>query len=321
MRQLIPWSLRGIGPFLNSYGDRWLFGAVRNTRPIQVNADAPVAIHSAVPHRYCHAYLVAIKSFLRYYDGVAVVVHDDGSLQPKDISLIESHLPGALVIPRRQADAEFRDTIADPFLEQIRGSYTSYLKLFDPTLYANGKRIVILDTDTIFLRSPDTIIDWARNGGPPWYHCSPRGSWTTKRRSLTEHKRLQDVHIQTLIMDALAEINTELGAAYHIEQGFCSGFIGYEPGTVSFDNLRKLFSVLHAKLGDRIFRWGAEQTTHGLVLCSAGARALPVQDYFVFTRANAHAADAGTFVHFVGENRFHRMIYPRLARRVLAQLR
>jgi hypothetical protein len=318
--QLIPWSLRGLGPFLNTYGDAAFFGSIRSTPPIPVRRDAPAAVHSAVPHRYLYAYLVAIKSLLRFHRNLAVLVHDDGSLLDADCALIEEHIPGVEIVRRADADRHFRDVVGDDFLARVRGSYTSYLKLFDPTLYAGGRRIVILDTDTLFLKRPDAIIDWAERGGPPWYHCSPRGAWTVRRRGLAQAKRLQDVHIQTSIMDSLEDVNRELSTQYRLEQGFCSGFIGYDPDTVRFPALRALFDALFRRLGDRIFRWGAEQTTHGLLLCSRGARALPVQDYFVFTRANAGTAHDGTFVHFVGENRFHRLIYPRLARKVVGAL-
>jgi hypothetical protein len=315
--KIVPWSLRGVGPFLNSYGDAVLFRKVRKTPPIETNPDAGTGIHSAVPHRYIHAYLVAIKSFLQYHRNVAVFIHDDGSLRPADKALVRRHLIGAKVIDRQDADARFLDEVREPLLSKVRSSYTSYLKLFDPTLYSEGKKIIILDTDTIFLRRPDVIIDWIDGGIYPWYHRAPRGKMKERKSEVVGHSQLQKVHIQTLLIDNLESINQKLCKDYRIEQGFCSGFIGYEPNTIRFDELHALFEILYGHLGDRIFQWGAEQTTHGLILCAAAARSLPVDEYFVFTQNTARRVGEGTFIHFVGENRFYRMIYPRVASRVL----
>ncbi len=321
LQKYIPWSLRGVGPFLNTYGDPFLFRGILKSKPIAVNPDAPTAIHSAVPHRYLNAYLFAIKSFLRYYSDVAVMVHDDGSLLPADYQLIQDHLPGVEIISRQQADQTFTEQYPDPFLAKVRSSYTSYLKLFDPTLFSKGKRIIILDTDTLFLKKPTAIIDWCQNGGAPWFHKSPVGEWKVKKKGITDHARLQSTHIQTLIMNDLDKINLALNKTYSLEQGFCSGFIGYSAETIDFSELKILFEHLYTNFGDQIFRWGAEQTTHGLILCGLGAKDLPVEDYFVFTQANAHLANNGTFVHFVGENRFYRLIYPKLAKQIFTQLK
>ena len=320
LSKYIPWSLRGVGPFLNTYGDSFLFRGIQKSPPIAVNPDAPTAIHSAVPHRYLYAYLYAIKSFLRFYSDVAVIVHDDGSLMSSDYQLIQTHLPGVEIISRQLADQTFLEQYPDPFLAKVRSSYTSYLKLFDPSLFSKGKKIIILDTDTLFLKKPEAIIDWCINGGAPWFHKSPTGQWKVSKKAEVQHARLQDTHIQTLIIENLDNINATLNKTYSLEHGFCSGFIGYSADTINFAELKTLFELLHEKFGDRIFRWGAEQTTHGLILCGQGAKALAVEDYFVFTQANAHLAKKGTFVHFVGENRFFRFIYPNLAKQVLSDL-
>ena len=317
---MIPWSLRGINPFLNSYGDGFLFRKIRETRPIQTNPASATGLHSAVPHRYVHAYLLAAKSFLQHDRDFAVYVHDDGSLQAADKQLIEQHLPGVNIVERRASDEKFDATVNDPFLTKVRKSYTSYIKLFDPTLVSTHERIIILDTDTLFLQRPDAVINWAKNGGKPWYHLAPLGNMKAHVLKQQKEKKRADTHIQTLIMKNIDDINKTLGTSYMIKQGFCSGFIGYDNGTIEFSKLKKLLEILYGILGERIFRWGAEQTTHGLTLCEAKAEPLPIEDYFVFTQKNASLAKDGVFVHFVGENRYHKMIYPRLARTIINEL-
>lgn len=317
LSNLIPWRFRGINPFLNTYGDKFLFGRITRTAPIETNPQSKVEIHSAVPHRYLYAYLVAIKSLLKYYDDLSIVVHDDGSLYESDKALIKLHLPGCKIIDRAVADAEF-EKLNNPFLSKVRSSYTSYLKLFDTTLFSQAERVIILDTDTLFIKEPTAVIDWIKNGGKPWYHMAPQSKMKVhKELGIANYSDLQKVHIQTLIIKDLDAINSTLNTNYSIQQGFCSGFIGYDASTIKFTELEKLFKLLFEKFGDKIFLWGAEQTTHGLILGSRGAVPLPIEDYFVFTQNNADLAKNATFLHFVGENRFYKLIYPKLAKSII----
>lgn len=322
VKNLIPWSFRGVTPFLNTYGDKFSFGGITKTRPIETNPHAKTTVHSAVPHRYVYAYLTAIKSLLQYDSDFAVCVHDDGSLTSDDKKFINTHLPHARIIDKQFANSEFERLFNNPFLSKVRGSYTSYLKLFDSTLFNNSERIIILDTDTLFLQNPEEIIQWSHNGGPSWYHKVPGGKMRTQQSlEIAQYTNLQKVHIQTLISNDLVEINSTLNTNYQFEQGFNSGFLGYDQGTINFDELEKLFRLLNQKFGDKIFLWGAEQTVHGLILCSKGAKALPIDKYFVFTQTNAHLADKATFLHFIGENRFYKLIYPKLAKGIITRLK
>jgi hypothetical protein len=274
-----------------------------------------------VPHRYLLAYLVAIKSFLHHHADITVFVHDDGSLTNEDKDLIRSHIEGVRILDREVADRRFEDQVKDPFLVKVRSSYTSYLKLFDPTLVSDKRRIIIVDTDTLFLKRPSAVIEWACRGGLPWYHRVHQGKMRISENTLSSLAQLQDVHIQALITRDLDDINEKLKQHYRFMPGFNSGFIGYDNGTVKFSELGDLFRDLYARFADRIFRWGAEQTAHGLVLGSQGAQALPVEDYFVYTQRNADLAPEATFIHFIGENRFYRMQYPRLANQIVRELR
>ena len=321
-----PKMMRGISRGLNKYGDGALFRAVNGTPPISANPHAETGIHTAVPHRYLFAYLTAIKSFLRYYADVAVYVHDDGSLREEDKGLIRTHVPGVQIIDRAWADQTFADKIGDEFLMKVRKSYTSYLKLFDPTLVSTRKRIIIVDTDVLFLNHPAAIIEWALNGGTAWYHRS--GSW--KKKSLNSENTsggaqtpatAQPTHIQHMVVQRIPEINQALHKEFAFVHGFNSGFIGYDHGTVQYGELKELLTHLYGMFGDRIFRWGSEQTMHGLVLCGKGAVALPLDEYMVYTNLNSDKAAQATFVHFIGEFRYHRLLYPRLAAKVIRELK
>jgi hypothetical protein len=181
----------------------------------------------------------------------------------------------------------------------------------------------------LFLRRPSEVLDWMARGGPPWYHRSE--SWVKKPPADPQAGAstpppapapgvAPPTHIQRQVIQRLEEVNQALGKSFRFGPGFNSGFIGYENGTVDFGELKGLLSHLYGMLGDAIFRWGAEQTMHGLVLCGRGATPLPTDAYMVYTDLNSDRADAATFVHFIGEFRYHRLKYPVLAARVIRDL-
>lgn len=312
---------------LNKHGDKLLFGPVARTSPIDCNPAAATGIHSAVPHKYLYAYLTAIKSLLCHDADLAVYVHDDGSLLDEDKRLIRKHVPGAKIIDRAWADSEFAATVKDEFLIKVRSSYTSYLKLFDPTLVSTHQRILIVDTDVLFLKRPTEILQWTRDGGAPWYHRS--GPWrkpsvtppTSTTATPVPNEPPADKHIQQLVVEAIPSINAALGTRYDFVQGFNSGLIGYDRGVVDYGKLKALLNHLYDRFGDKIFRWGSEQTMHGLTLCGVGAKELPKDRYTVYTDFNYETVRAATFVHFIGEFRYHRMLYPELSRAVIRSLR
>lgn len=323
-----PRLMQGVSRALNKYGDAVLFRAISQTRPIPANPHADTGIHTAVPHRYLFAYLTAIKSLLQYDADLAVYVHDDGSLRPEDKALIHAHVPGAAIIDRAWADQAFADQVGDEFLMKVRKSYTSYLKLFDPTLVSTRQRIIIVDTDVLFLSRPDEIIEWARQGGAPWYHRS--GPWVKQAPTPKPDSpyaggatpaAAPPTHIQHLVVQRIPEINQALHKDFAFVHGFNSGFIGYAHGTVDYGELKALLTHLYGMFGDRIFRWGSEQTMHGLVLCGKGANALPTDKYMVFTDLSSGQAAQARFVHFIGEFRYHRMLYPRLAAGVIRRMK
>jgi len=124
-----------------------------------------------------------------------------------------------------------------------------------------------------------------------------------------------------MVVQRIPEVNQALHKNFAFVHGFNSGFIGYEHGTVQYGELKELLTHLYGMFGDRIFRWGSEQTMHGLVLCGKGANALPTDKYMVYTDLSSEKAAQAAFVHFIGEFRYHRMQYPRLAAKVIRGLK
>jgi len=147
------------------YRNKDLLGAmherVLSTPAMRCNPSAAVEVHTLTAHHHLNMYLTAIKSLLRYHDDVAVVVHDDGSLDAADAARLRDHVNGVRLIDRAAADAELEGHLAGrPCSRQLRQRVVNSLEVFDNILLAKTERMVTLNSDVLFLDEPVELIDW-----------------------------------------------------------------------------------------------------------------------------------------------------------------
>src|SRR5262249_49806595 len=86
---------------------------IHTTPPLRWHPDAHCSLHTMLSSRDMPLYLVAVKSFLRFYPKVAVLVHSDGSLEEGHIQLLKQHVPGIRVIRPAEADQRAREKLGD----------------------------------------------------------------------------------------------------------------------------------------------------------------------------------------------------------------
>lgn len=138
-----------------------MYAAVANTPALRCNPGASTTVHTVTSHHHLRMYLTAIKSFLRYHDDVAVVVHEDGSFDSADARLLEDHVSGVKIIERRRADEEMGRRLARfPSCRRLRDRVVNSFELFDNMLLEPTPRVVNLNSDVLFLREPGDVIAW-----------------------------------------------------------------------------------------------------------------------------------------------------------------
>ena len=108
--------------------------------------------------------IFALKSFLRFFNNIAVVVHDDGSLDAKSILLLRRHIIGLRIIGRKSADEEIEQMLPKKSCLAARQWRVHFMLAFDYFLFSSAQKIIGLDTDTLFLKYPREIIDWIQSG-------------------------------------------------------------------------------------------------------------------------------------------------------------
>jgi len=156
-----------------------MYAAVAKTPPLRCNPQAETAVHTVTSRHHLRMYLTAIKSLLRYHDDIAVVLHDDGSLDAADVALVMLHVPGVRLIPRNSADQDMSRILARyPHCRRLRERVVNSLELFDNMLLAPATRVVNLNSDVLFLREPTAVLEWLAGGDPSIvgvYEAEPAG--------------------------------------------------------------------------------------------------------------------------------------------------
>jgi hypothetical protein len=130
--------------------------------------------------------VMALKSLLRFVPQVAVVVHGDDTLDEVALSLISQHVPGTRFVS--PGDGK-NLAAADPVIADYRARFPQRfgldaqwqahsrawaMKVFDIHLSARVDAIVMLDSDSLFVRRPTMLIDWIANPGPVVRYPAPR---------------------------------------------------------------------------------------------------------------------------------------------------
>jgi hypothetical protein len=175
-------------------------------------------------------YITAAKSLLRFVSELAVVAHDDGSLTPEDIRTIEHHIVGVKVIRRLDADRVVGQRLALCSKTAIyRSAVVNSLELTDHALLAGRERIIITNSDTLFLCRPDEVMRWIESDNGEVlcvYEKQPvqQAEFVTKfRSSFPPHLTLALVCLCRPILDDASEIEEILA---HVDENDNPWFIG-----------------------------------------------------------------------------------------------
>ncbi len=140
---------------------RELFSSVTNTPPFKCNVKARVEVHSLVSHKHLYMYILAIKSFLRFYDNVLIIAHDDGTLNRADIKSLKKHIGNIKLVSIIEANKAVKDILKTfPLCSHFRRMKPSQKQIFDFLMLSKENKLITLDSDTLFLDIPHEIIKW-----------------------------------------------------------------------------------------------------------------------------------------------------------------
>ena len=142
-----------------------------------------IEIHTLICKRDILLAINNIKSFQKFeeFSQMPIILHDDGSLDDEDINLL-SDIKNIEIIRRDYADREIEKFIKDyPNCMSYRlgGSHINLwhkIKTFDYFFFSKTKRIIGMDTDLLFIRKPQNVIDLI-NTNTPFYFPDCQSSY------------------------------------------------------------------------------------------------------------------------------------------------
>jgi len=311
-REILAWRKRRFEETLRRrellrQGDRLL-------TPNPLPESGPSQIHMLIGHRTVAECLWALHSFLTYAEpSFPVCVHDDGSLIPRDCQLLERFYPGIRVLRRQESDAEVVPLLKKAGLNRLsalRAELPFTLKLLDLQHFAQGRRVLYLDTDILFFQRPTLLLDLMRAGtqdSTAWYNLD-RATWYTWTSD--------DLYAHTGIRPG-PQINAGLFTA-RIDD--LSWWARYEDW----------LGIARPQAGQWT-QWHREQTLWALHLTAIGAKPLPAADYDVHHRSGWAGMDAAAALrkrnhgapvvsqHYSGTWDYRQMFYDALRTRFFAQ--
>jgi len=275
---------------------RFLSERLRRSPPLRCSVTSNTEVHSLVSHRHIEIYLLAIRSLLRFYNQVNVVVHDDGTLSRDDREYLERQITNLRIIPRMEADRAMEVFLRGyPRCRKFRSRQILTAQVFDFPWFATSKKIISLDSDILVLQHPAEIVRWIEaDTGEILY------AYEEKPRS----PRIQKKNITT-------EVETPFQFAPHL----CGGFVCCYADMFDLNLIERYCSYVISSCDDRLYR--AQTIT---ALCAQNSRYRPTALPWTYQNLPHFRADPQPVLrhYFISLSRFEP--YVRDAERLLQEM-
>lgn len=144
-----------------------------------------VSVHMLVSSKTWHAGLLAAVSLeVRSGRQWRWFIHDDGTVPDTARTTIAKLLPDVRFIARAEADRKVAAFFSEyPRCLAHRQNHNLFLKFFDTIAFQDRPGIVVMDSDVIFFKTPQEILNWIDGPGTNCLYnedtrekfCIPRG--------------------------------------------------------------------------------------------------------------------------------------------------
>lgn len=276
--------------------DRALEHIVRSS-PIAVGKDAFTML-SMVHHRDVESYLLAVKSFCRFFNPRRIVMVCDPSITDQDRSQIANHIRGINFVR------------AEDYRIDGMPKGGCWERLIAISEYVQSDYVIQLDADTVALSDMPEVRNAVDDGASfvlateddqDFVSCSEASAWAKPRAKPGGHIQI----LGEASMDRLPNFETS-----RYVRG-CAGFSGFARNCFNRDQLKSFSDAMSEILGDKWSAWGTEQLTSNFIVSnSPRAIVLPHPKY-----CHPGREQPGTvFLHFIGFVRFNSDRYARAAR-------
>lgn len=272
------------------------------TAPITATTNDPVAVLTQLQHKDVILFLIAIKTFSRQIPLSKVFIINDGSLSEDDFVILKKHIP----------IADFYD--AKQFADPSCPTGGCWERLLAIASYIDQFYIIQLDSDTLTLSALDEVKDHIKtNTG------FVIGTWDNQEvepmNVFSERVQKNDAHVQMVAEAHFSKLDGSENLRY--ARG-CAGFAGFSINSFDKQFIIDFSTKMENQIGSKWHEWGSEQVMSNVVVANLDkASVLPHPKY---ADCNNMRLPATCFVHFIGDCRFRRSIYAKLAQNEIRKL-
>lgn len=277
-----------------------VFRGILRTPPIETDPSSDIILFSILQKKDVRAYLLAAKSFLRYCPPLNIIIQSDGSLDAPACREIRAHLPHVWFLTREGTEEFVRCRINKEILRLLgETNWWVEFKLLNPILRFPDKFVILFDSDLLFMRRPDAVIECLSASLPRTFH-SPGGN---------------------ALADAFLKIGFDFSKVDI--RSFNAGFIGF----FNDFNVNTLIPIADAirKHDPNLFNaWDIEQALWSVLLNQTEnpLNLKTIGHNFVgngWERFDV-LRDKCIMAHFVGATRFRNLMYVRLGYKIIQEL-
>ena len=219
--------------------------------PLPEFAGAPhVTLHVLTGKRFWFQTAFCLSSFANHAQvGLDVEIFDDGTIDPELRRRIEAFSPRARLHAQPEIVARLQEHLPEskfPALRERWRNYPNIRKLIDPHLGYSGWKLVI-DSDLLFFRRPDFLLDWLRAPNRPLHAVDCEESYGYPRKLLED---LAGARLPALVNVGLTGLRSEdldwhelerwcrkltvdRHASYYLEQALVAMLAARQPCTIA----------------------------------------------------------------------------------------
>lgn len=127
--------------------------------PIKLSAQTDFGVHTLLCKKDILLFHWMIRSlFINTNIPFSVTIHEDGSLNEKDIKLLKDSFLNIKIIRRSEADMTMGEMLIDfPSLQEYRKVSFWAIKALDVYALGSSKKMILIDSDILFFKNCDSL--------------------------------------------------------------------------------------------------------------------------------------------------------------------
>lgn len=212
-----------------------------------------------------------------------IVVHDDGTFDPKTTDKLESKFPELTVLSFKKADELIKNMtgLSPKLLKHRECGHKLVRKLVDVFLLSQSEKVMVLDSDVLFFNHPEEILEFINKD-------------TDHDSLVTENSSIYDLRLQE---SYLKKYNILERRGDYIN----SGLVIYKRSKIRLDNLLEYFENTQRPVGDYLI----EMSGWASLVTQTRFKFLPLDRYPIKGKLNPNAV----MKHFTNPRRHEFYIY------------